>query len=117
MTAGSSDVTAPVEVSRIQPAGPYGAHNCLVDGHYLYVVGNHDVGGAEIFDILDPAHPVKVGDALEIRLSQSVWQIRVAALSDQRGPASRAQLLYEETAASRAEREISVPGVGRWEDD
>ncbi|MBK7140485.1 MAG: hypothetical protein IPH75_00220 [bacterium] len=31
------------------------------DGDYAYVVGNHGVGGLEIFDISNPAAPVEVG--------------------------------------------------------
>ena len=43
-----------------------------------------------------PAKVVKVGDAIAVRR---------AALSDKRGPAAAAALLYEETAESRARRE------------
>jgi len=60
-----------------------------------------------------PAYPLKVGDALEIRISQSVWHVRVAALSDQRGPAAQARTLYVETEASRAERERRAD-LRRW---
>lgn len=48
-------------VSTINPSGG-GSHNLLIDGHYLYVVGNHGIGGLEIFDIINPAAPVKVGE-------------------------------------------------------
>ncbi len=57
-----SDVTAPVKVSEIILDGGLGAHNCMVDGDYLYVVGNEATGGLEIFDISNPAVPVKVGE-------------------------------------------------------
>jgi ribosome-associated heat shock protein Hsp15 len=54
---------------------------------------------------IKPAHPLKVGDLLEIRVADSVWQIQVTALSDKRGPAAHARKLYQESGASRAERE------------
>lgn len=60
-----TDVTNPVQVGTITPdssAGRVaGSHNVLVDGDYAYVVGNHGVGGLEIFDISNPASPVEVG--------------------------------------------------------
>ena len=52
-----------------------------------------------------PAHALKVGDQLEIRVGESVWQVEVTALSDKRGPAAQARKLYAESEASRAERE------------
>ena len=52
-----------------------------------------------------PARDVKAGDRLEISNGDTRWQVVVLALSDKRGPAPEARLLYEETAASIAERE------------
>ena len=52
-----------------------------------------------------PSHELKVGDALAIRVGELEWQIVVSALSDKRGPAEQARKLYQESAASRAERE------------
>ena len=52
-----------------------------------------------------PARDVKPGDRLEISNGDTRWQVIVLALSDKRGPAPEARLLYEETAASIAERE------------
>ena len=52
-----------------------------------------------------PAKNIKVGDVLRVRLHQYTHVITVRALSDRRGPAKEAQLLYEEDPASRAERE------------
>jgi ribosome-associated heat shock protein Hsp15 len=52
-----------------------------------------------------PAKQIKVGDELRIRVSQTTYVVRVLGFSERRGPASAAQLLYEETPASRAERE------------
>ena len=52
-----------------------------------------------------PAHEVKVGDSLSIRKENLEWRILVRDLSERRGPAVQASRLYEETEASRAERE------------
>ena len=52
-----------------------------------------------------PSRDVKPGDRLEISNGDTRWQVVVLALSDKRGPAPEARLLYEETAASIAERE------------
>ena len=54
---------------------------------------------------IKPAHDLKPGDALTIRIGDYEWQLVVKALSDKRGPAEQARKLYEETPASRAERE------------
>ena len=54
-----------------------------------------------------PARDVKPGDRLEIANGDTRWQVVVLALSDNRGPAPEARLLYEETAASIAEREAA----------
>jgi ribosome-associated heat shock protein Hsp15 len=52
-----------------------------------------------------PAKRIRIGDELRVRINQFTHVVRVRALAERRGPASEAQLLYEETAASRAERE------------
>ncbi len=52
-----------------------------------------------------PAHEVKVGDLVVLRKENLQWQIVVQMLSERRGPAQLARTLYEETAASRAERQ------------
>ena len=52
-----------------------------------------------------PAKEVKVGDLLRIRVGPFVRAVTVRALSDQRGPASAAALLFEESAESIAARE------------
>lgn len=52
-----------------------------------------------------PAHELKVGDSVFLRKESLQWHVVVKALSDKRGPADAARKLYEETAASRAERE------------
>ena len=52
-----------------------------------------------------PAHDLKVGDSLVVRVGDYEWSLVVKALSERRGPAVQARLLYEETTASRVERE------------
>lgn len=71
-----------------------------------------------------PARELKAGDAVRVRLGPYEHIVIVRALSDRRGPAAQAALLYEETAESRAAREklhwqlkhaapVIVPGEGR----
>lgn len=52
-----------------------------------------------------PAREVKTGDRLEISNGETRWEIVIRALSEKRGPAVEARLLYEETADSIAARE------------
>lgn len=52
-----------------------------------------------------PSKQIKAGDELRIRVSHNTFVVHVRALAERRGPASDAQQLYEETVASRAERE------------
>jgi ribosome-associated heat shock protein Hsp15 len=52
-----------------------------------------------------PSHEVKPGNSLAIRVGDFEWQITVKELSDKRGPAEQARKLYQESEASRAERE------------
>ena len=59
------------------------------------------------------SHELKAGDALAIRVGDFEWQIVVKELSDRRGPAEQARKLYEETEASRAERERRMD-LRRW---
>jgi ribosome-associated heat shock protein Hsp15 len=51
------------------------------------------------------AFDVKVGSSLSIRVGDYDWKITVRELSEKRGPAVQARLLYEESEASRKERE------------
>ena len=51
------------------------------------------------------AREIKVGERLEIANSETRWEVIVMTLSDKRGPAPEARLLYEETAASIGARE------------
>jgi len=52
-----------------------------------------------------PARPVKVGDRLQINKAGFDYSITVLALSAQRGPATQARTLYEESEESRQRRE------------
>ena len=52
-----------------------------------------------------PAKPVRVGDALRVRVGPYDWIITVRALTARRGSSSDAQLLYDESAGGRAARE------------
>jgi ribosome-associated heat shock protein Hsp15 len=71
-----------------------------------------------------PSRDVKAGDTVRVRLGPYEHAVIVRALSDRRGPAAQAALLYEETADSRTAREklhwqlqhaapVIVPGEGR----
>jgi ribosome-associated heat shock protein Hsp15 len=52
-----------------------------------------------------PAKLVKVGDVIVVRRAPFEQVVTAKALSDKRGPAAAAALLYEESAESRAKRE------------
>jgi ribosome-associated heat shock protein Hsp15 len=58
------------------------------------------VGGVRV----KPAKTIAVGDELELQLGQARFEIIVLALSDKRGPAPVAQLLYRESDESRERR-------------
>lgn len=51
-----------------------------------------------------PAHLVRVGDEVRIRLGPYEHVVLVRELAQRRGPAKQAQLMYEETEASIAAR-------------
>ena len=51
-----------------------------------------------------PARDLHPGDTLELAIGDVKWTIEVLGINDQRRPASEAQQLYAETAASRARR-------------
>ncbi|BCB26494.1 heat shock protein 15 [Sulfurimicrobium lacus] len=57
-------------------------------------------------DRVKPARAVHTGDELRIRQGPYELIVLVRALSERRGPASEAVLLYEETPASIATREV-----------
>ena len=60
-----------------------------------------------------PAHEVKAGDMLIVGVADWQWEVRVKAVSERRGPAAEARKLYDETEASRAERERRAD-LRRW---
>lgn len=55
-----------------------------------------------------PAKDVKPGDELRIAIGELEWIVVVRALSDRRGPAPEARMLYAETDASRERREVAL---------
>jgi len=55
-----------------------------------------------------PARDLHVGDRLEIVRDELRWELVVRDLSDKRGPAPVARLLYEETPESLAAREAAA---------
>ena len=61
-------------------------------------------GGARI----KPAKEIHCSDMLQIQIGNLRWEVQVIALSDKRGSASVARLLYQETAASIALRTAAV---------
>ncbi|MGE0806435.1 MAG: RNA-binding S4 domain-containing protein [Burkholderiaceae bacterium] len=50
------------------------------------------------------SRPVRVGDQIRLRAGDDELEIRVLALFEQRGPASVAQQLYQESAESQQRR-------------
>ena len=67
-------------------------------------LGRVRVGGQPV----KPARDVKVGDLLTIRIGTMTREVEVKGLSQQRGPAPQAQLLYAETPASITAREAAA---------
>ncbi len=55
-----------------------------------------------------PSRNLKIGELLQIDNGSTEWEVQVLALSDQRGPATVAQLLYAETTQSVANRQIDA---------
>jgi ribosome-associated heat shock protein Hsp15 len=73
-----------------------------------------EAGRVKLNDLrVKPAHVLKIQDLLSVRLGELEWHVRVKDLSEKRGPAEQARKLYEETAASRAERERRMD-LRRW---
>lgn len=65
--------------------------------------GKVKVGGERV----KPARGLRVGDELLIDNGSDTWEVEVLGLSDKRGAAPVARLLYAETPASIARREQS----------
>jgi ribosome-associated heat shock protein Hsp15 len=55
-----------------------------------------------------PSRVLKPGDELAIRLGEIEWVVEVKALSQNRGPAAQAVLLYAEREDSRARRQAAI---------
>ena len=76
-----------------------------------------DAGQARVNgERVKPAHAPRVGDSVAVRKAGLVWTVEVLALSDRRGGAPEAALLYRETeasAAARAEAAAAAPGGAR----
>ena len=67
--------------------------------------GKVEVNGARA----KPSRNVRIGDSLSIRRGPYEWAVIIKGVTDLRGPAAKAQLLYEETKESIRKREaISV---------
>ncbi len=64
-------------------------------------------------DRVKPAHAVRPGDAIAVRVEELEWQVFVRGLSERRGPAPEAKKLYKESAASLAARQALVD-LRRW---
>jgi ribosome-associated heat shock protein Hsp15 len=56
-------------------------------------------------DNAKPSKPVKVGDRIRLRLGPTEYRLTVTGIGERRGSAAVAQTLYEEDAASVAERQ------------
>lgn len=54
-----------------------------------------------------PARAVRIGDRIDITLPEGSIELVVRGLAEKRGPASVAQLLYEESADSISRREAA----------
>ncbi len=68
--------------------------------------GKVRLGGERI----KPARAVKEGDVLAIDNGAETWQVTVLGISDKRGAAPVARLLYAETTESIARREAEAEG-------
>ena len=55
-----------------------------------------------------PAKELKAGDRLLVHIGGYEWDVQVLQLSAQRGPATVARTLYEESEESRANRALEV---------
>lgn len=68
------------------------------------VAGRVEIAGATC----KPSRQVRIGDTLTIVRGEERFEITVAGLSEQRGPAAVAQALYEESDVSRERREAAA---------
>lgn len=63
--------------------------------------GRVQVNGATV----KPAREIRIGDVVQLRSGAVLRTLTVRGVSDKRGPAPQAALLYEETAESIAQRQ------------
>jgi ribosome-associated heat shock protein Hsp15 len=66
--------------------------------------GRVHVNGATV----KPAREVKLGDLIEVRIGTLTRSLNVTAISDKRGPAPVAALLFQETEASIQQRKLAA---------
>ena len=62
-------------------------------------------------DRAKPSRLVRRGDKLKIRRGPYEWTIAVSAISGLRGPAQKAQLLYNESEESVHKREVTIAQI------
>ena len=68
-----------------------------------------EAGQARVGDErVKPAHAVRVGDRIVLRKGGLAWDVNVTALSDRRGGAAEAALLYTESVGSVATRRDEI---------
>ena len=68
-----------------------------------------ETGQARIGDArVKPSHRVKAGQCVLLRRSALLWKLTVVAVSERRGGAPAAALLYTEDAESRTAREAEI---------
>ncbi len=60
-----------------------------------------------------PARALQLLDEIMVRVGELEWQVKVKGFTERRGPAQEAIKLYEETQASRAERQRRID-LRRW---
>jgi ribosome-associated heat shock protein Hsp15 len=58
--------------------------------------------------VAKPAREVKVGDLIQVRIGTLSRSLNVTAISDKRGPAPVAALLFQETEASVKQRKLAA---------
>ena len=59
-------------------------------------------------DRVKPAKEIRHGDGVSIHIGDLEWDVEVCGISDRRGPASQARLLYTESEASLVRRQERV---------
>ena len=78
------------------------AQDAVEGGRVRFVIAG------ELGDRIKPSREVRLGDVLHIQVGDLVWTLTVLGLSDKRGPAPVARLLYEESPDSLAARLVKI---------